>query len=263
MIKLGEKPPAPGVLSRPKIATAYTYLRQQFAANGSVSSGDFNKKNYWTEVKQELSEYQFGKCCFCERGKDSNGETDVEHFRPKNAKGGMPAPGHHGYWWLSYDWENLFFSCKECNSILFKGNNFPLVDNATRALIESDNIDAENPIFFDLVNEDPEDFIAYDLGHQLPLPIPSANDPEMRARMTIDILGLAKRPNLATGRSIKLQNMALNVRAIHYYRGAEAKEELLEESIDLLKTHTSSKSSYAGFARYYYKSNGLGQYIDE
>jgi len=261
MIKLGQKPPAPAVLTRKKITDALIFLRQQFATNGAITSDDFSKKSYWREVKKELSDYQHGKCCFCERGRDSNGESDVEHFRPKNARNGKPASGHHGYWWLAYNWDNLFFACKECNS-KFKGNEFPLIDEASRAANESDNLSVETPIFFDLINENPETYIAYDWVGNLPLPTAKQNDPNMRAKKTIQILGLATRNNLALERAEKLTAMKAHVGAIEHYKRMGNTEMLIEE-IEALKSHTNSKSKFSGFARYYYRSAELGQHIDE
>ena len=263
MINLGEKSPAPDVLSRQKIVDALDHLRQQYAANGTISGNDFNRKHYWTEVKEELSDYQYGKCCFCERGRDSNGETDVEHYRPKNSNNGKPAPGHSGYWWLAYEWNNLFFSCKECNSQRFKGNEFPLADENTRAQNEGDDLNNETPVFFDLINENPEKYIAYNWVEGLPLPTPKPDEDEIRTKSVIDILGLARRPNLAEGRLAKLKNMQANAYQIHYFETAENKDDKLLESIELLKVHTSSKSNHAGFARYFYKSHGLGKHINE
>lgn len=264
MINLGDKPSAPAVLSAPKITTALEYLRTQLAENGAISSNDFKKINHWTKVKKELSDYQNEKCCYCERGRDSNGETDVEHFRPKNSKDDKPSPGHNGYWWLAYNWDNLFFVCKECNEA-FKRNEFPLInDNEnSRAYNEGDNLSEENHIFFNLINENPEEYIAYDLAKPVPQPIPRDNDVDMRAKKTIDILGLARRSNLAAGRSIKLQNMRFNASLIHYYINAEGKEDQLSAAKELLNTHTNAKSNFAGFARYFYISQGLGEYIDE
>lgn len=261
MIKLGEKPDIPEVLLRQKITTALKYFRTQLEANGTISSDDFSSKAYWREVKKMLSDYQHGKCCFCERGRDSNGEADVEHFRPKNSKNGKPAEGHNGYWWLAYNWENLFFVCKECNST-YKGNEFPLLDESTRANTERDNLDDERPILFNLTEEDPEDYIAYDWVDSLPLPVAKPNDIDMRAKRTIDILGLARRNNLAEERAEKLTAMKAREGAIEHYRRA-GNAEMLAEEIEALKSHTNSKSKFSGFSRYFYRSVQLGQHIDD
>lgn len=76
-------------------------------------------------VKESLRKAQYGKCCYCEY---SIGEkfNDVEHYRPKGRA--IRHPGcelTHGYWWLSFTWENLLFACSECNRIE-KNDLFPL-----------------------------------------------------------------------------------------------------------------------------------------
>jgi hypothetical protein len=55
---------------------------------------------------------QRGKCCYCERVPEEKWQ-DTEHFRPKVF-----------YWWLAWTWENLLFSCKNCNTP--KLTRFPL-----------------------------------------------------------------------------------------------------------------------------------------
>lgn len=260
MIKLGIKPPAPGVLSRPKITAALDILREKFASNGAVSSKDFKKITYWTEVKTELANYQNGKCCFCERHRDPNGEADVEHFRPKNSRGDDPAPGHNGYWWLAYEWSNLYFVCKECNE-KYKVNKFPLVVPGDRAFIEGDDVEIEAPVLFDLVNENPEEYILYDWVGSLPLPAAKPNDPDMRAKKTIKLLDLDNRVNLSEARGQKFINMEVTAAAIHKFR-IDGNQLMLDDYIERLESHVSSKSNFSGFARFYYKSVGLSQYVD-
>lgn len=55
----------------------------------------------------------------------------VEHFRPKG--GWRQSPGQPieqpGYYWLAYEWSNLFLACGPCNS-RHKRNLFPLTDQA-------------------------------------------------------------------------------------------------------------------------------------
>lgn len=85
-------------------------------------------------VKKQLQFEQHDKCCFCEADFTANGYGDVEHFRPKAGfkstwKGKLNRPG---YYWLAYDWQNLFFSCEICNR-RHKKNFFPLENEANRA----------------------------------------------------------------------------------------------------------------------------------
>ena len=91
------------------------------------------------EVKKQLKSDQFGKCAYCERS--LNGDFGaVEHFRPK---GGYQIEDEKylrkpGYYWLAYDWNNLLYSCSECNTC-YKRNFFPLANENQRD-IEHENI---------------------------------------------------------------------------------------------------------------------------
>src|SRR5687768_16401150 len=60
-------------------------------------------------VREALWNMQGKKCCYCERYRDEVLESDIEHFRPKAGIQGVKAGG---YWWLAYEWNNLFFSCR-------------------------------------------------------------------------------------------------------------------------------------------------------
>ena len=106
-------------------------------------------------VKDALIEAQHGKCCFCERKVFNDG--DVEHFRPKG--GVRESPGSTlekpGYYWLAYEWTNLFLSCGPCNS-RNKRNLFPLTDGSTRSRCHGDDCSTELPIFIDPSMENPE-----------------------------------------------------------------------------------------------------------
>jgi len=132
-------------------------------------------------VKQALIEAQHGKCCFCESKVGIDG--DVEHFRPKGAYKQGKSLYYPGYYWLAYEWENLYLSCTGCNQRQ-KQNLFPLQDPSKRATNHTQSIAQEQPLFIDMGKEDPEDFIAFEgeLAHAI--------NGNKRGKSTIDSLGL-------------------------------------------------------------------------
>jgi hypothetical protein len=77
---------------------------------------------YWKKAKKQLKIESGGKCAYCEAPTAVVAHGDVEHFRPKSV-----------YWWLAYCYDNYLFSCQICNQT-FKGDNFPLSDEALRLL---------------------------------------------------------------------------------------------------------------------------------
>jgi uncharacterized protein (TIGR02646 family) len=113
-------------------------------------------------VKSALIDAQHDKCCFCESKISHISYGDVEHFRPKagwvqNQGDTLSRPG---YYWLAYDWSNLFLSCQLCNQ-RHKRNLFPLQNSDDRAASHDDPLDAEMPMFIKPDEEDPEQYISF------------------------------------------------------------------------------------------------------
>lgn len=96
-----------------------------------------------------------------------------------------------GYYWLAYSWDNLLYSCSECNTS-YKRNHFPLVDETTRN-ISSRDIEQETPILLHPALENVGDYLAF-ARNQLIAKDGSPKDTQ-RARGTIELLGL-NRPEL-------------------------------------------------------------------
>ncbi|WP_434299634.1 HNH endonuclease [Corallococcus exiguus] len=88
-------------------------------------------------TKQALFLAQKQKCAWCERLTDFS-SAPVEHYRPKDgAWRNLPheprkVDGGH-YWWLSWTWSNLLFSCMRCNDQAHKANYFPLKSGTVAA----------------------------------------------------------------------------------------------------------------------------------
>jgi len=77
------------------------------------------------EVREALEALFHAKCAFCETNYSAVSPMDVENFRPKGGaigKDGKLSPDH--YWWLAYEWFNLYPACAECNRS--KGSRFPV-----------------------------------------------------------------------------------------------------------------------------------------
>jgi hypothetical protein len=117
------------------------------------------------ELKEQLKLEQYNKCCFCEnKDFDDIAHGDVEHYRPKAAysKGDKSKTLERpGYYWMAYEWENLFYCCQICNQS-FKKNYFPLTDEAKRAKSHKDKLEAHQyTLLIDPAKENPEDHIGF------------------------------------------------------------------------------------------------------
>lgn len=134
-------------------------------------------------VKNALKRMQVGKCAFCESKIDHVAHGDVEHFRPKAGVSEGHSLTRPGYYWLAYEWSNLFFACQLCNQA-FKKNLFPLEDPSRRARSHRDELAAEAPLLIDPAREDPEEHLAFASW----TPVPRDESPKGKA--TIESLGL-------------------------------------------------------------------------
>lgn len=143
------------------------------------------------EVRLALRELFDKKCAYCE-GWLTDG-WDVEHFRPAKAVNGIE---HPGYWWLVYEWTNLYPACIACNQTRIdpanpqlggqgKGTKFPLLDESTRVTEHTDAVDGEVRGLIDPCVDDPSQHLALDPAGE----IVSINGSEM-GTTTIDVLGL-------------------------------------------------------------------------
>ncbi len=132
------------------------------AAPAEPASKDFDGAVYASEeVKQTLWDMQHRKCCFCEHAYERKWST-VEHFRPKTkaSRDRKSTTSVRGYWWLAYEFENLYFCCSNCNTP--KSDYFPL-DPASPPLAVKTlaSNGAELPIILDPGVDDPEQHLTF------------------------------------------------------------------------------------------------------
>lgn len=122
MIRI-HKPAAPPAVLASK-GTAETnrnrgaYEADPAAYDSGATTFSFDSGLYGHEsVKAELIKAQHAKCCFCESKITHIAYGDVEHFRPKAGYRQHPDDplGRPGYYWLAYDWSNLYLACQLCN----------------------------------------------------------------------------------------------------------------------------------------------------
>ncbi len=135
----------------------------------------------WSSIKYLFMELQNDKCAYCERklaaasSKGGPGETDVDHFRPKNPVKKWPTPkrigfatgdsADPGYYWLAFHLLNYCTACPTCNSG-HKSNYFPILGTRIGPGHEPcPRADAiEQPLLIyplGTTDEDPEDVIRF------------------------------------------------------------------------------------------------------
>lgn len=112
-------------------------------------------------VNDDLWTAQHYKCCYCE-SKEQSKNNDVEHYRPKARA--IRTPGSaavHGYWWLAWTWENLLFSCRNCNRPPAKVDKFPLAQGSIPLVAQQPPPGKEMPLLIDPASENGCDFIMF------------------------------------------------------------------------------------------------------
>lgn len=199
MIRINKSPVAPPILSGNGAAqtivlnTVYgnnphLYTSAPGVKNRSLKSLAIDSNIYGdATVKTQLKADQHQKCCFCESQFTKTSYGDVEHFRPKTAykKTGTKGYVYPGYYWLSYDWTNLLFSCEICNRT-YKKNEFPLGNELTRKLFHDhlNLITNEDRLLIDPTIEDPAAFITF--NQEVPVPVGGS----VKGAKTIEVLEL-------------------------------------------------------------------------
>ena len=202
------KPAAPGVLTTKGATARQTHCDEFDAAPHEYRSGTrtftFADSIYAAEeVKEALRAAQHSKCAFCESFFTHIGYGDVEHFRPKGGYKQRESDGlkYPGYYWLAYDWSNLFYSCQLCNQ-RFKRNLFPLKDGRRRARSHNSNLANEGPLLVDPGAQAPAAFIGFRDEYAF------AVNSCVEGATTIDVLGL-NREELAEYRRRRLEDLLI------------------------------------------------------
>jgi uncharacterized protein (TIGR02646 family) len=176
----------------------------------------------WAAVELPLIELFSSKCAFCESAYVPFATFDVEHFRPKSGVvnfDGRVEPDH--YWWLAYEWENLYLICMICNRS--KGQRFPV--RASRAPFRTFGHDllAEGPLLLDPCIDEPERELVFQ-------PDGLVNSDTERGNMTIEVFQL-NRTGLVEARKKSYTEMQTVLRSL-----IPGRSTLTEDVMDFLRS---------------------------
>lgn len=193
----------------------------------------FNSDVYnHSSVKPALLKAQNATCCYCEtRLVGTFGE--IEHFRPKDGyvqDKNNKALHKPGYYWLTYEWNNLLVACSVCNNN--KKNFFPLANVDVRdSAIKGRDVKEEKAYIINPY-EVTEKEIKRHIGFIGALEVGLSK----KGYYTISCCGL-NRPSLTRDRYIMLNKLVEMKMAISLYEskfgeeGAKMKEQELKDSI--------------------------------
>lgn len=134
------------------------------------------------QVRLALEKLFHGKCAYCESAIGAVASWDVDHFRPKGRV--AERPDHPGYFWLTYEWTNLYPACTLCNQrrhdpphwddpavgVGGKRDLFPLADEGHRAMAAGADLALESRLLLDPCDDEPQFSLTFDaLGHPVGL----------------------------------------------------------------------------------------------
>jgi 5-methylcytosine-specific restriction endonuclease McrA len=256
MIQLTDRPDKPDRLRSRAVAGKKASLTRKHRNGTPFTQADFDR-NYFShlDIRRPLWRWQEKKCCYCERRRDLKLEPDVEHFRPKAEVTGQAGPG---YWWLTYEWSNLFFSCKTCNQ-RHKKNEFPLEPGGVRAQPGDLALLNERPTLADVGNENPEPLIGYVWRTEPePLAKPVGLDAAGRGARIVKILGL-DRDDLNQERGALIDSLEGWVEAFHQaLHNSPAAQQRVAAHI---RRNTARGQTFLGFRRFFFTQWHLQQYL--
>jgi uncharacterized protein (TIGR02646 family) len=154
------------------------------------------------QVRVALEQLFYDKCAYCETRVTAGSDWDVEHFRPKGAVAENST--HPGYFWLAYNWTNLFLACTFCNQrrqdrarwgdlsagpAAGKLDQFPLAVEAHRAHTHTDAVDLEDPLLLNPCDgPDPEEHLRF-----MPTGMVTPRDNSAKGKASIAVYHLNRR----------------------------------------------------------------------
>jgi energy-coupling factor transporter ATP-binding protein EcfA2 len=153
-----ERTPAPEALSEENVrdlnARAEAFFTNQ-RSSARRSSFEFGFGPSPDQLIVALAEMSHGRCCFC--GRPDGPEVQFEPHRLRPPQDAVAADGRTSrrhYWWLAYEWENLYLACAACRTA--QGSKFPTAKRRARVGTRSELNRREEPLLVDPADADPE-----------------------------------------------------------------------------------------------------------
>lgn len=115
----------------------------------------FFRPKTFERLMADLLQISHGKCAYCESPIEATGIGSIDRFRPKAGAIGLNKEfSSEHYWWLAYEWENLYPACATCNKL--KGPSFPV--EGPRAVPETapSALTSERRLLVDPFADEPE-----------------------------------------------------------------------------------------------------------
>lgn len=197
MIRLEPRGKAPSYLASAEIQVFRDRVREFFHRTERTRRQErsdfplFSRLRH-AQLLEDLGALSHQKCAYCESSIATRGAS-LDRFRPK--AGAVALSGDFSsehYWWLAYEWENLYPCCLKCNK--FKGAKFPVEGRRCPSEATQKELDAERPLLLDPFVDEPHKHLDF-TDNGLVQPLSSKGD------VTIHTLEL-NRSDLTKARAI-------------------------------------------------------------
>lgn len=191
------------------------------------------------EIRQILEGLFHGKCAFCEMNYSAVSAMDIENFRPKAGAVGMDGKlSRDHYWWLAYEWFNLYPACPQCNRS--KGSRFPVEGERAPILATEPELRKERALLLDPCFDYPECELIFNEEGVI------ASD-SARGRKTIDTFNLNRPPlvGMRKKHGIELRQQWDRVSGLM----KEGKSKLLAGEMDILKSYLEPHREFIAMSR--------------
>lgn len=113
-----------------------------------------------SNIRDALLNLFHSKCAYCESLLDPQTNYTTDRFRPHSGAVNLDGsfdPDH--YWWLAYEWFNIYPVCEVCNSM--KGNRFPIAGHRAKIKAEQADLAAEQALLLDPCTDQPEQHLVF------------------------------------------------------------------------------------------------------
>jgi hypothetical protein len=132
----------------------------------------------------------FHNKCWYTEAYESVSAVHVDHYRPKGRALDLDGNECEGYWWLAFSWDN-YRICGQLINVK-KKDVFPICSGQRAISDDPDSLKLEATMLIDPTTDDAR-LVSYEMDEDSCVAVPAAdvdNAEELRAKVTIDVLGL-------------------------------------------------------------------------
>ncbi len=235
------RPESPSYFKSERVLRANSNIADQ-RRSVSQSRLKFDSRLFEPITKEIASVFNH-KCAYCESAIRSVSVSELDTFRPKAGSRNLNkefSPEH--YWWLAYEWENIYLSCQICN-VKYKRDWFPV--EGIRAMVTAKGalLQNEKPLFVDPCVDVPEEHIHFKPDGQ-------CTGLTEKGHITIEILGL-NRQELIVARSNCARKFLSRLVAFQAKSSAKVITDLKKYVAELFSD--APQQEYAGMLRAVFK----------